>query len=489
MSKILVFPSYCNTLNFHEKNQLNFIDCFSLQKCFPKGPESIPMGTKVKISATKATQRADPGSFMLLKDWEEKKKAAKVEKNENRSQSPTRNTGKPQEQHFRNIPLKVLEVKKDEIRLEWKFKGGNGKCYDLSVWMKNEKTVGIPVRGMMEYWKISEVKNYLTKGDTIRGTIVGSPRNWDCKEIYLKLDEVEEEGPAPLNNNNNEVDDATALREETNDLLKHLEAATPVAPLKEDREITKSNIARSPLSKIPEIGDDQVAPNEDFVSVAVDTIMEANNNVVENPMPIEDQNEVVDDLIDISDEPTNEIVEAPVEENAQESMNQDEPKIDDEIEPQIQDKVEVIQEIQANIEVVEEIQANIEAVKEIQTNIEEVEEIQVEPQILDIEPELVQVPKEPSILIEPEMTEPIVEIPNEIPENPVEVIAPPEEFGDTVNTLRSGQESPKHIFSSLELREYTDRVIQFTLNELRRDDFICTLVSKRFHEQEFQAYK
>merc|ERR1712029_1119169 len=210
---------------------------------------------------------------------------------------------------------------------------------------------------------------------------------------------------------------------------------------------------------------------------------EANNNVVENPMPIEDQNEVVDDLIDISDEPTNEIVEEPVEENAQESMNQDEPKIDDEIEPQIQDKVEVIQEIQANIEVVEEIQVNVEAVKEIQTNIEEVEEIQVEPQILDIEPELVQVPKEPSILIEPEMTEPIVEIPNEIPENPVEV------FGDTVNTLRSGQESPKHIFSSLELREYTDRVIQFTLNELRRDDFICTLVSKLFHEQEFQAYK
>merc|ERR1712029_1141677 len=181
--------------------------------------------------------------------------------------------------------------------------------------------------------------------------------------------------------------------------------------------------------------------------------------------------------------------EAPVEENAQESMNQDKPKIDDEIEPQIQDKVEVIQEIQANIEVVEEIQVNVEAVKEIQTNIEEVEEIQVEPQILDIEPELVQVTKEPSILIEPEMTEPIVEIPNEIPENLVEVIAPPEEFGDTVNTLRSGQESPKHIFSSLELREYTDRVIQFTLNELRRDDFICTLVSKRFHEQEFQAYK
>merc|ERR1712025_260515 len=248
---------------------------------------------------------------------------------------------------------------------------------------------------------------------------------------------------------------------------------------KEDREITKSNIARSPLSKIPEIGDDQMAPNEDFVSVAVDTIMEANNNVVENPMPIEDQNEVVDDLIDISDEPTNEIVEAPVEENAQESMNQDEPKIDDEIEPEIQDKVEVIQEIQANIEVVEE----------IQTTIEEVEEIQVEPQIMGIEPELVQVPKEPSILIEPEMTEPIVEIPNEIPVNLVEVIAPPEEFGDTVNTLRSGQESPKHIFSSLELREYTDRVIQFTLNELRRDDFICTLVSKRFHEQEFQAYK
>merc|ERR1712109_271658 len=166
--------------------------------------------------------------------------------------------------------------------------------------------------------------------------------------------------------------------------------------------------------------------------------MEANNNVVENPMPIEDQNEVVDDLIDISDEPTNEIVEAPVEENAQESMNQDEPKIDDEIEPQIQDKVEVIQEIQANIEVIEEIQVNVEAVKETQTTIEEVEEIQVEPQILDIEPELVQVPKEPSILIEPEMTEPIVEIPNEIPENPVEVIAPPEEFGDTVNTLRSG---------------------------------------------------
>merc|ERR1712029_720895 len=160
--------------------------------------------------------------------------------------------------------------------------------------------------------------------------------------------------------------------------------------------------------------------------------------------------------------------------------------------PQIQDKVEVIQEIQANIEVVEEIQTNIEEVEEIQVNfeaIEEVREIQVEPQILDIEPELVQVPKEPSILIEPEMTEPIVEIPNEIPENPVEVIAPPEEFGDTLNTLRSGQGSPKHIFSSFELREYTDRVIQFTLNELRRDDFICTLVSKRFHEQEFQAYK
>ena len=216
---------------------------------------------------------------MLLKDWEEKKKAAKVEKNENRSQSPTRNAGKPQEQHFRNIPLKVLEVQKDQVRLEWKFKGGKGKCYDLSVWMKNEKTVGIPVRGMMEYWKIFEVKNHLTKGDTIRGTIVGSPRNWDCKEIYLKLDEVEEEGPAPLNNNNNEVDDATALREETNDLLKHLEAATPVAPLKEDREITKSNIARSPLQKIPEEAEEDLLDEVEEDGAAA---LNNNNNEVDD---------------------------------------------------------------------------------------------------------------------------------------------------------------------------------------------------------------
>mgnify|MGYP001246922614 CR=1 FL=1 len=46
----------------------------------------------------------------------------------------------------------------------------------------------------------------------------------------------------------------------------------------------------------------------------------------------------------------------------------------------------------------------------------------------------------------------------------------------------------KHSFSSLELCEYTDKVICFTLNKLRRDDFICTLISKPFNEQvNFQA--
>ena len=97
---------------------------------------------------------------------------------------------------------------------------------------------------------------------------------------------------------------------------------------------------------------------------------------------------------------------------------------------------------------------------------------------------VVQVAEEPSIQIEAEKIELIEEAtPETADEIPEEIVAPPEEFGDTVNTLRSGQESPKHSFSSLELREYTEKVIRFTLNELRRDDFICTFISKRFNEQ------
>jgi len=462
----------------------------NVKKAFPKGPESIPIGTKVKISARRNTQRADPGSLMLLEDWEKKKAEKKQQNNEkkNENRSQTAIPDNQPERHLRNIPVEVTGVLKDKMILRFKLKGVN-KDIPISIYLGNEKTVGIPVRGTMNYWKISEVKNYVAQGDIIKATIVGRPRNWECKEMYLKLDE-----PSGVTlNNNNEIDDAAALREETGQLLKHLddgyvqdqEGATPVTPLKEDREITKGNIARSPLSKIPEIGDDQVIedpPNDDFVSVAVDTILEANNNVVEvtNPIPIEDKNEVVDDLIDISDEQVNdlpnEIVAEPMEEieAAPESIDQDEPKVDDAIEP-----VDA-QDVQAGQ--VEEIQAKVEEAEIIQVE-------EVEPQILETEPALVQVPEEPSIQIEAEKIEHIEEAtPETADEIQEEIVAPPEEFGDTVNTLRSGQESPKHSFSSLELREYTDEVIRFTLNELRRDDFICTLISKRFNEQvNFQA--
>ena len=463
-----------------------------LQKAFPKGPESIPIGTKVKISATRNTQSADRKSFMLLEDWE-KKKAAKAEKkqqnnekkNENRSQTAIPDN--QPERQLRNISAEVTGVLKDKMILRFKYKGVN-KDIPILIHLENEKTVGIPVRGTMNYWKISEVKNYVAKGDIIKATIVGRPQHWECKEMYLKLDGVEEIVHEPSEvtlNNNIELDDAAALREETGQLLKHLddgyvheqEGATPVKPLKEDREITKGNIARSPLSKIPEIGDDQVIedpPNDDFMSVAVDTILEANNNVAEvnDPIPIEDKNEVVDDLIDISDEQVNdvpnEIVAEPVEEiaAAPESIDQDEPKVEDKVEP-----VEA-QEIQAG-----EILAKVEEAEIIQVE-------EVEPQILETGPALVQVAEEPSIQIEAEKIELIEEAtPETADEIPEEIVAPPEEFGDTVNTLRSGQESPKHSFSSLELREYTEKVIRFTLNELRRDDFICTFISKRFNEQ------
>ena len=458
---------------------------FHLQKAFPKGPESIPIGTKVKISARRNTQRADPGSLMLLEDWEKKKAEKKQQNNEkkNENRSQTAIPDNQPERQLRNISAEVTGVLKDKMILRFKYKGVN-KDIPILIHLENEKTVGIPVRGTMNYWKISEVKNYVAQGDIIKATIVGRPRNWECKEMYLKLDEPSE----VTLNNNNEIDDAAALREETGQLLKHLddgyvqdqEGATPVTPLKEDREITKGNIARSPLSKIPEIGDDQVIedpPNDDFMSVAVDTILEANNNVVEvtNPIPIEDKNEVVDDLIDISDEQVNEIVAEPLEiAAAPESIAQDEPKVDDAIEP-----VDA-QDVQAGQ--VEEIQAKVEEAEIIQVE-------EVEPQILETEPALVQVPEEPSIQIEAEKIEHIEEAtPETADEIQEEIVAPPEEFGDTVNTLRSGQESPKHSFSSLELREYTDEVIRFTLNELRRDDFICTLISKRFNEQvNFQA--
>jgi len=148
----------------------------SVRKIFPCGPESVPIGTKVKISVTKTNLKADPNSLMLLEDWEKKKAEERHSQNEI---------------HLRNVVTEVSKVNKKNIALRFNHNDENFRFH-----MKNEKTVGIPLRGTMNYWKISEVKKYLIEGDIIKTSIVGFPYNWDCKEMnlnHLNLDEIKVE--------------------------------------------------------------------------------------------------------------------------------------------------------------------------------------------------------------------------------------------------------------------------------------------------------
>ena len=152
----------------------------NVKKIFPSGPESVPIGTKVKISVTKTNLKADPNSLMLLEDWE-KKKAEERQK-----------TSKELEMHFRNVRTEVFKILKDKIVLRFPDKHFKG----VRIHMKNEKCVGIPLRGTMNYWKISEVKKYLIEGDIIKTTIIGFPYNWNCVEMnlnHLNLDEIKVE--------------------------------------------------------------------------------------------------------------------------------------------------------------------------------------------------------------------------------------------------------------------------------------------------------
>ena len=449
----------------------------------------------MKIDVTKFSAWGDRGSLVLLEEGEKKKKGEEDEKKkkEARARSPARKASPPRKPQ-------TTQIRNARFRLEGKSDGGivlkfrhyhdsyQGKVpKDRWKWkivrLNNDKVLGVPFRGAVEYRSVEDIKRYLNKSDIYPGiatvTWTKTPTNgeFDCTEIHIPEDvllEVDEE------NNNERVEQIT---EQVDDLLQDVEAAaqaqeaeepkTPV-PLKEDREITKANIARSPLSEIPE------AANEDFVSVAVDTILEANNSITEEPIPVKDEDVL---LIDISAEPEPEAVEKneneaykydevpePVKEFVQETVEPPEPEIEPELPPEVP-KVEEPTVEQPPV---------VTAPAPTQVpDPEPLEPTAPESKAKEIKIELAKAPE----VVEPDPVKPME------PQH-VQNIATPAAYGDTVNTLKSsGHESPRHTFSTLELREYTEKVIRFTLNELRRDDFITTLVSKRYFEQgDFQAY-
>ena len=504
------------------------------QEIFPKGPESIKKGQKVKINVTKHSTWGDRGSLVLLEEGEKKKKGEEDEKKkkEARARSPARKASpprKPKTTQIRNARFRLEETTEGGIVLKFRYYHDSyGRGKDAFRWkfvrLNNDKVLGVPFRGLVNYRSVEEIKGFLNKSDVYHGvatvtwTKTPTTGEFDCTEIHIPEDvllEVDED------NNNERVEQ---INGQVDDLLQDLGAAqvqeaeepkTPV-PLKEDREITKANIARSPLSEIPE------AVNEDFVSVAVDTILEA-NNITEEPIPMKDEDVL---LIDISAEPEPEAVEKnevplgheaykydevpePVKEFAQET-------VEPEVQIQEPEQEKILQE-SAQKTVESEVVPEPEQEKTPQESVQKV----IEPEVVHVpEVEQEKTPQESvQKTIEAEAAQALEPKAKEIPEDSIELAKAPEvvepdpvrpmepqqvrgtlykelskptpvAYGDTVNTLKSsGHESPQHTFSTLELREYTEKVIRFTLNELRRDDFITTLVSKRYFEQgDFQAY-
>ena len=393
--------------------------------------------------------------------------------------------------------------------------------------------------------EISQLKAHLKDNTNIKAKLKKEKdsNDWKIEEIYLKIEPPEpiemEEEPDDLikdENGNSQDQNQNELRAECGNNLENLSLETPSTAnegnplidglidgaLKADPAITKVNIARSPLKVIPEIQDEKSRVEiAEVFELGAETILqttENNNEIINDPA----QNAQLPDLEgEISDSETPyELIITPIKPKKPENEDEDEPiklkyfvgttgkyveppplahtkksnenlvnnaekSLLHEIEGELQNKLtEDGDNAKENVvkETIVLTEQDIEdAVGDLTVNGTIVEDKTI---IEDCDQKIA---TNYEVKVEPTKIELLnaVKIQDQVEEV---IIDPPGDFGDTPNTMKSGEASPKHVFSSFELRQYTDRVIQYTLVELSRDDFITTYVGKRFYEEESSRF-